>query len=1474
MSLLQAGFGSSADAYEITDSLRLRSSASAYLSRTPSSGNQQTWTLSFWCKIGSSNWIADANTGGLRTGIYFTTDQLFFMNFNGSGYDYQVKTTQLFRDHSAWYHIVIVFNSTDATSSDRIKIYVNGERVTSFETAVYPSLNFSGRWNSAIAHTIGSTTSGTGNFDGYLTEINHIDGQALTADDFGEYDANGTWKPLAYTGTYGTNGFYLPMKPTTQADGFNTVLYTGTGASQSIDGVGFSPDLVWTKSRSNAQNHELYDSVRGPQKYLLPDLSTAEGTAAGGLFSFDTDGFSVGNSSGSAVNISGQSLVAWTWDAGDNQPSTGHSSIIWKGNGNVGTREFSGFGFSPDLILLKGRSYAGSPQIYDSVRGGLNKLFTNGTSAESSTNTYGLLSSFTDDGFIATQGSSDFQEINNAGSTFVAWGWDAGDGDPVSNTTGDINSTVKASDATGFSIVSYTGNGTSNSEQTIGHGLSTAPKVVIVKNRTSGTRWHFYSTDLSSDATYAVKNLLLNSSNAESAYSSQIRGIQGSNTFSVRDVDANGNAMVNKSGDNYIAYCFSEVSGVSSFGTYTGNGSTTGPTITTGFRPGFVMIKSSTQAGTDWLILDSTRSPFNTIDEVLRANLSNAEVGTGYGDMDVSDTGFQIKTNGASSNTNGQTYIYMAFKGSYSDYVSPLNDTGTIDSRVKANDAYGFSIASYVGTGSNATIAHGLSAAPDLAIFKNRNDGNDDWWTYNSISGATKFLRLNTTAALGTSSVTFNDTEPTSTVFTIGTGSAINTNGDNHIAYFFRSVTGHSKIGSYTGTGTTTGNVTTTGFRPAFLMVKGTSITSEWVILDNTRDPNPDPAKNVLIPNRTNVDSTAAAGLYVKFTDTGFQPVGNGTDTNSSGQTYIYMAIADTRDAVFNFDASGNKNNWLPNNINSNAESETTYDLMKDTPSLVDENAGNFAVINPLVGPSADTISEANLKIATSLSYAAFSHTRATIGVSSGKWYWEVEWDAKSATSAESCIGITTDVLNPYSQCIGQGAANVSYGYRNDAYKFSGGSISSYGATYTVGDVIGVALDLDAGTLAFYKNGVAQGTAYSSISGTYFPGISDVDNNTSRNSTFIANFGQRPFKYTPPTGFLKLNTFNLPDSTIEKGSDHMTPLLYSGTSSTQSITGADFQPDLTITKDRNHVTHVTAVDAVRGAPLDLFISALTADSNDHNGITAFTANGFNLGSSTNHNVTGHSYATFNWKANGSGSSNTDGSITSTVSANPTAGFSIVGFTAPSGTGNFTAGHGLGVTPGMVFVKTRESTSAPWYTWHNTFSNLTDDYMRLNSTSAKQTQSSGWGAGMTSSVIGLKAGSTTVATENHIAYCFAEVEGYSSIGSYTGNGSTDGPFVYTGFRPAWILVKVATGQTNATSWNVFDTTRNTFNVIPTYLFLDSAGVESDSASTYFNTDILSNGFKIRAGNTYGINQSGATYIYMAFAENPFKNANAR
>jgi len=204
----------------------------------------------------------------------------------------------------------------------------------------------------------------------------------------------------------------------------------------------------------------------------------------------------------------------------------------------------------------------------------------------------------------------------------------------------------------------------------------------------------------------------------------------------------------------------------------------------------------------------------------------------------------------------------------------------------------------------------------------------------------------------------------------------------------------------------------------------------------------------------------------------------------------------------------------------------------------------------------------------------------------------------------------------------------------------------------------------------------------------------------------------------------------------------------------------------------------------------------------------------------------------------------------------------------------TIGHGLGATPDFVITKKRSGgTDYGWSTWHK---DLGGNYgIWLDKTSARNISMWDGYTNFSSTVFSppdLLYGNENGAT--YINYCFAEIEGYSSFGSYTGNGSTDGPFVYTGFAPRYVLLKVASGQINATNWQIYDTARNPNNVIPTYLVADTTGAESDSAATYFNLDIVSNGFKLRAANTYGMNQAGATYIYMAFAEAPFKYANAR
>ena len=339
---------------------------------------------------------------------------------------------------------------------------------------------------------------------------------------------------------------------------------------------------------------------------------------------------------------------------------------------------------------------------------------------------------------------------------------------------------------------------------------------------------------------------------------------------------------------------------------------------------------------------------------------------------------------------------------------------------------------------------------------------------------------------------------------------------------------------------------------------------------------------------------------------------------------------------------------------------------------------------------------------------------------------------------------------------------------------------------------------------------------------------------------------------------------------IDKPSDYFNTVLYTGNGSTQSITGVGFQPDWVWLKQRNTTRSHWLFDIVRGATERLHSDDTNAEATESTTLTSFDSDGFTLGSGTGVNQSSGTYASWNWLAdNTSGSSNTDGSITSTVSANTTSGFSIVSYTG-NGIAGATIGHGLGTTPGMIITKTRNTTQ-PWRVYHKGVdASAPEDYgMILNDSSARDNDNTAWNdTAPTSSVFSVGTSANTNGSGNtFIAYCFAEKKGFSKFGSYTGNGSTDGTFVYTGFKPAWFLVKQssASGQ----HWYLFDNKRDTFNAVTRQLYPSLSNAESNDTGSPI--DFTSNGVKIR--NTSGHdNTSGATYIYMAFAENPLVGTN--
>jgi len=592
--------------------------------------------------------------------------------------------------------------------------------------------------------------------------------------------------------------------------------------------------------------------------------------------------------------------------------------------------------------------------------------------------------------------------------------------------------------------------------------------------------------------------------------------------------------------------------------------------------------------------------------------------------------------------------------------------------------------------------------------------------------------------------------------------------------------------------------------------------------------------------------------------------------TGSYGTNGFKLDFADNSAATaaaLGKDTSGNGLNWTPTNLSVTAGAGN--DSLIDVPvngSQTDtgvgaEVRGNYCTLNPLQSNATGPLANGNLEWGGT-SAGNFQSSVGTVGVSSGKWYAEF---VLSVGNADCTCGIArADNAQQLTQtAFFVGGTATSYGYYSSTgNKFNNASGSAYGNTYNVGDVIGVALDADNGTLVFYKNGVSQGTAFTGLTGTFVFGCTVFSN-----IKFTVNFGQRPFVYTAPSGFKALCTATLPAPTIVKPSTVMDVVTYTGTGSTLTPTSSlGFSPDLVWIKSRSAATDNTLYDVVRGAQSRLESNNTDAEVTSDNGLTAFNSAGFTLGTLAQVNTNAATYAAWTWDAGSSTVTNTAGTITSSVRANASAGCSVVGYT---GTGaNATVGHGLGVAPSLIIVKCR-SAANDWAVYHaaNT-SDPKTDYLLLNSTAATADDNTYWNdTAPTSTVfsIGTNADVNT-STATYIAYCFAPVAGYSAFGSHTGNGSADGSFVYTGMRSRWIIIK----RTDTTSnWTIIDTAREGYNVDndPLYPNLTNAEGTTDLA------DILSNGFKLRSTDA-SVNASSGTYVYAAFSEAAFQYSRAR
>ena len=579
--------------------------------------------------------------------------------------------------------------------------------------------------------------------------------------------------------------------------------------------------------------------------------------------------------------------------------------------------------------------------------------------------------------------------------------------------------------------------------------------------------------------------------------------------------------------------------------------------------------------------------------------------------------------------------------------------------------------------------------------------------------------------------------------------------------------------------------------------------------------------------------------------------------TGTYGTNGFYLNFSDpsaATAAAIGKDYSGNGNNWTPNNISVAAGS--TYDSMLDVPTPYADGGngrGNYAVLNPLGKFSTGGVTVSDGNLSSVLDRSTYNNwVPATIELpSTGKFYFEVQQTAQTGGTGPN-LGV--GLINSSTPINQQTPTNYRSVRLSNGDKSSEAGAVSYGSSFALNDICQIAIDVDSGKIWFGKNGTwfASGDPVAGTNAAYtdivsagykwFPAISNFYGNTT--NTANANFGQRPFAYTPPTGFKALNTQNLPEPTIKKGNQYFDVVTRNGFgSSGGSITSLQFQPDFMWEKQRNGVSNHYLVDAVRGVSKYLNSDATAAEGTLATYVTSFNSNGYTMGSSDF--ATTATMVDYVWKESAS------------------AGFDIVTWT---GTGvNRTIAHSLGVAPKMIIAKHKDAVDN-WIVYHASLGG-SPDYLWLNLTSAKGVSSTVWNTAPTSSVFGVGTDNlTNLNGGSYVAYLFAEVAGFSKFGSYTGNGSADGPFVYLGFRPRFIMFK----RTDTTSnWVIKDTARSAYNVGLETLYPNLSNAEAAGESW----DATANGIKLRSTSTE-FNASGGTYIYAAFSEVGFKYALGR
>ena len=1499
----------------IDGSLKFDNSKTTNLSRTPSSeGNRKTWTWSGWFNrqnIGANDNIfkvAGSSSKATQFTIMIHNGNYVSIDYGGAFY---LKTNRLLRDTSGWYHFVVTVDTTLSTADNRIRLYINGVEETSFATRNNPNLNEDLGVNRTSAHTI--STGDSSGFDGLLSNFYLIDGAALGPENFGFTDPlTNTWRPKKYnhrTDLYGVtwssalvgdaSGFQAAA---TAADGFNgktgtadnSYAQNNTGSNPStitftpVGGIKFNSSIqVYLINNANTVNV----NGEGAQSIAQDQWVTVK-TGSGTLNTLVFSRASTSGASFGGIRIDGHILIDAQHDNSFHLPMDGNSSIGQDKSG--GGNNFTPVNFGGS-VALDNPQVSGARPILNTLPGGANAT----VGVFGSRNNVGYAVTYADDGggnkyYIdgvkqATltgliRGATYTFDTVALGSTHPlrfsatsAHGTEYTNG--VAAVTGAATTITIPHDAPNtlyYYCTSHSGMGSSIT------GITTNEKIAdqFASNCILGLPLIGSDNDVSASIACTSSTKAITSNGDPSASSVRSNFYNGSfhfdgtgdylsvgsaSDFEVGSDDFTIEMWLNMDATSSTCSTFFSKGNSSSVGTEFLSVQTTGANTTIGFFFGSgTALLSSTEFNLDtWHHVAVTRSG-NTfrlfIDgDQKTSTTSSTTLATGVSaGVIVAAQSFDVSADGRKYNGYMQDLrVYKGVAKYTSDFVvastSPdiLPDTPSgVSGSSKLTKITDGSVA-FDGTDDFLTV----SSRTDFGLVEQ--DWTVECYAYiTGTNGTGRLWYLEGDSNSSIDGVYFSDTNMsmgTTGSWSVGDG----TGGDYaqnkwiHVAVCHDSTNMRMYIDGVQSL-TTTNNFYNSSSKKLTLMSTNNGSYSGLGI--------------GFISNFRVINGTA---LYTKnFTP----PTAPLTDVTNTKLLCCQSSTLTTSAAVISagsFSANGNAaaNNFNPFNtdINTVRGQETAY------PTLNPLNLHN----------TADTLSEGNLKL-TSSGSGVGHFSRSTITMSSGKYFCEVKW---------------LDVGQNFCGIQGNGDINYnnSYVYLSNAKASDTNGSSedaSYGSTWTTGDTIGVAYDADNKTLEFFKNGVSQGIAFTNITGTYgfYPTeyVFFFGNWSAQNATYVLNFGQKPFKFSPPDGFKPLNNTSIISETVTVRPDKYVGITtWRGNDTQRDISTLSMKPDLVWIKQRTGSANHSLMDTVRGATKNIVPNDTQAEGTETGYLNAFIDNGFSLGTSSVVNDASSDYVAWAWKAGGSKNTfNVDdvgyasaaaaglngGNKTPTgASVGTKQGFSIIKFTNDS-TNPITLSHGLTQAPTFVLLKALTG-SVGWTVGHTSIGFT--KRLKLNGTDAESASANYFNdTAPTSSLITLGANNVS---NDFIMYSWHDVPGLQKFGHFTANASGNGPFVELGFRPSilWVKASSSAGDMSYASWLIVDGERSPTNAVKKALWANKSAAEGkrgNGSDSYTDAwlDILSNGFKIRYDGTDVNGTSGQSYIYCAWAEAPTVN----